>query len=433
MAKLMYVGDYGKTGFGTVANGVLRGLHNRGWDILHMAINYNDLEPVELPWKMVPAGFYHPMENGRYEAYDPYGFNKVNTWVKTFDPDIVLINNDFPVVSRYLGTDEEPTPFAKHRSHKVIYSPMDSWPFPPMWALMARRFDQVISYSYWQKDMMCAVDTEMVDMPVIYHGVDTRTYFPIDKREAKARLRDVFVRYNKNAKNIPNFEDAYIVYFVGTNQWRKDIPALFRAFNEFRRQHPEKKIFLIPHTSAMPMSPTHGGWSLYALRDLTGLESAVLMQYANIFTEDEMNVFYNAADVLAFPTRGEGFGLPSIEAMAAKTPVIATRFGPQYEIHMEKRGYFIEVDDYEPGNMTALTYFAKPSWKSLFQQLMWVYDNPEDASAIAENAYKWVVNHTWDSKAQQFHDVLTDVLGRPKKKLPEPPEPNRAARRRKKK
>lgn len=411
--KLLYIGDYGRTGFGKVSQGLLEGLHAAGWDITHLAINYNDLEPVDTPWRIVPAGFYHPTLDGTgYEAYDPFGFTKADQWVRHFDPDVVFINNDFPVVDRYLGTPDDLTFLGKHRSKKVIYCPLDSWPCPLGFTKTARRFDLTICYSYWQKDLMLRSDPDLPDMPVLYHGVDTSVYYPIPKWEAKKALSATFRKYNRG-KPIPDFRKAYIVYFVGTNQWRKDIPALFRGYNDFRRMHPDDEMFLIPHTSAMPMSPAHGGWVLYNLRDLTGLENAVLMQNANIFTEEEMNIFYNAADVLAFPTRGEGFGLPSVEAMATKTPVIATRFGPQYEIHSDKRGYFIDVDDYEPGLMSSYTYFAKPSWRSLAKQLEYVYTHQDEAKEVAETAYEWVQQHTWKSKAEQLDRILTDLCQSP--------------------
>ena len=44
-------------------------------------------------------------------------------------------------------------------------------------------------------------------------------------------------------------------------------------------------------------------------------------------TEQEMASLYAACDVLVHPYRGEGFGLPVIEAMACGLPVIVTAGG----------------------------------------------------------------------------------------------------------
>jgi glycosyltransferase involved in cell wall biosynthesis len=410
----MYIADHGATGFGTVSKGLLTHLHATGrWDILQLGINFNDLVPTETPWKLVPAGFYSPDSTGVYNAIDPFGYTKAQTYVNSFDPDLVFFNNDFPVVIRYIADlqDKKLTPLGEHPSKKVIYSPLDSQPCPPAFLDIAANFDEAIAYSYWQREQMARMAPTFEKMPVMYHGYDPKAYYPINKRQAKKELGRVFRKYNRGAF-VPDFRNKFLVYFVGTNQWRKDLPVLFKAYTEFRKMHPDAEMFLIPHTSATPMSPTHGGWSLYNLRDLLGLSDAVLMQNANIFTDEEMNIFYNAADVLAFPTRGEGFGLPSLEAMMTKTPVIATKFGPQEEIHEGGRGYFIEVQDYEPGPMSALTLFAKPSWRSLAEQLNYVYTHPDEVAETVERAYQWAKPHTWESKAQQLERILEECLHR---------------------
>jgi glycosyltransferase involved in cell wall biosynthesis len=411
LIRLLYIGDHGSTGFGVVAKGILTGLHATGdYEILQLGINYNDLDgDPRVPWKVVPAGFYHPTSQGIFEASDPYGFTKAEAYINSYDPDVVLMNNDFPVVRDYMLRKEKKTGFAKHRSKKIVYAPMDSWPFPPVFGDIAKMFDQVIAYSYFQLDMMASQDKVFADVPVVYHGVDTETYFPMDKSLAKQMVMETFAKYNKDVK-VPDLRNKFVVYFVGTNQWRKDLPALFRAFKAFNDKNPDA--FLIPHTSAVPMSVGHGGWALYNLRDLTGVTNSVLFQNANVFTPTEMNYFYNAADVLAFPTRGEGFGLPSLEAMATKTPVIATRFGPQYEIHSDGRGYFIDVEDLIVGQRFAYTYFAQPSWKSLAERLDHVYHNRDLAKTVADTAYEWVKDQTWDSKALQVDRIIKECLRR---------------------
>lgn len=407
MIKLMYIGDHGRTGFGSVAHGFLSNLVKTDkYQILQLGINYNDVDPVDVPWKLVPAGFYFP-NNGIYECSDAYGFTKADQWVEKFDPDLVFINNDIPVADRYLVRQGKPTKLAQHRSKKVLYTPADSWPFPPYFVDICKKFDHVIAYSYFQYDMMVSADDSFKSIDVLYHGVDTETYFPIDKSEAKKRLEKVLKKYN-SGKRTPRFQDKFLVYFVGTNQWRKDLPALYIAFKDFHDKHPDS--FLIPHTSAVPMSPDHGGWLLDNLRTLVGVTDSVIFKHANIFTPEEMNIFYNAADVLAYPTRGEGFGLPSIEAMATKTPVIATRFGPQYELHADGRGYFIDVQGYEVGNRSAVTWYAKPSAMHLSQQLQYVYENPVEAAAVAEEAYAWALKNTWADKAKELDRILQQCL-----------------------
>jgi glycosyltransferase involved in cell wall biosynthesis len=404
--KLLYIGDLSNTGFGTVSVGFLGPLYLSGkYDILHMGINYHDLMPPPVPWKLVSAGFWHQSGKG-WIADDPYGYMKVQRYIEWFDPDIVMLNNDFPIADKFWQDEEgNPTNFAQHHSKKVLYAPLDSQPCPPFFASSAQKWDLVLMYSHWQKKMMVTADEFYKDNPVIYHGIDPNVFFPMDKKEAKTKLREIMLRSNPDAK-LPDFTKRYIVYFNGTNQFRKDLPTLFRGFAEFRKK--VKNALLIPHSN---MVPSEGGWYLPNLAGLTGVEDVLLLNNAHVFKREEVNVFYNAADVMAYTTRGEGFGLPSFEAMATKTPVIATRFGPQIELHQNGRGYFIKVKELMPGINHAWTYFALPDYEDLARQLYHVYANPDEAAKVAERAYNWVQQFSWENQATQLDGILMKLIG----------------------
>lgn len=407
--RLLYIGDYSHTGFGTVSKGLLRGLAKTGkYDIMQLAINWHDANDFNEPWKIASAGFYHiDAGSGDLIADDAYGYIKSNDWVKRFDPDIVFVNNDYAVAKRYMVDKVgKPTDLAKHRSIKVLYSPVDSDPVPAPYIEIAQMFDLNIAYSDWHRQLMSEHDSIFGLMPVLLHGYDDQSMYPMDRAEARAQLYDVFAKYN-DEKAPEDFrkmlEKSFLIYFVGTNQFRKDIPCLFRAVAMLQEEVPNA--YLIPQTNSIPMGPN--GWVLPNLQNLTGLKNAVLMKYANVFSADEMRIFYNAADVLAYPTRGEGFGLPSLEAMATKTPVIATRFGPQDELHRDGRGYFIDIRDVIPGDIFGWSYFVLPDHISLYKQLKFVHDNPEHAAETAERAYEWAKDMTWDNQAIKLDEILS--------------------------
>lgn len=404
--RLLYIGDLSNSGFGTVSVGFLLNLFRTDrYDILHLAINYHDLTPPQVPWKVLSAGFWH-LNGKMWTQDDPYGTLKLQRYIDWFDPDIVMLNNDFPVADKYwTDQDGDPTPFANHRSKKVLYAPLDSQPCPPFFAQSAQKWDMVLMYSHWQKELMVARDEFFADSPVVYHGFDPAIFKPMDKAEAKSKLREVFLTANPEAE-LPDFDNKYLVYFNGTNQFRKDLPTLFRAFAEFKKQ--VKNAFLFPQSNVLP---NEGGWYLPNLAGLTGVHDVLLMKNAHVFTPEQVNIFYNAADVLAYPTRGEGFGLPSLEAMATKTPVIATKFGPQIELHENGRGYFIDVKELLPGINHAWTYFALPDYKHLARQMWHVYANPEEVAQTTERAYNWVQRFPWENQAAQLDGILTKLVG----------------------
>jgi glycosyltransferase involved in cell wall biosynthesis len=61
---------------------------------------------------------------------------------------------------------------------------------------------------------------------------------------------------------------------------------------------------------------------------------------------DDRMALLNNADIMAFPTRKEGFGTVAIEAWSAGVPVIATKAeGPSALITHEKTGLLVDIDD----------------------------------------------------------------------------------------
>jgi glycosyltransferase involved in cell wall biosynthesis len=63
-------------------------------------------------------------------------------------------------------------------------------------------------------------------------------------------------------------------------------------------------------------------------------------------SDDQIVRLYRAADVLAFPSVEEGWGVPVLEAMASGIPVLSSRIGPIMEFASDSVLY---VDDpYSP-------------------------------------------------------------------------------------
>lgn len=61
--------------------------------------------------------------------------------------------------------------------------------------------------------------------------------------------------------------------------------------------------------------------------------------------QEDLNKLYNIADVLAVPSRVEGFGLVAIEALACGTPVVATNQGGMTDFINEQVGALVDVED----------------------------------------------------------------------------------------
>lgn len=104
------------------------------------------------------------------------------------------------------------------------------------------------------------------------------------------------------------------VLCVGTVLPRKNLPVVARAVRALRAAGEDVRLRLVG-----PLRPA-GAADLGAMRALLG----DALEVVGPVPLDQLAVEYAEADVLAYPSLYEGFGLPLLEAMAAGTPVVSS-------------------------------------------------------------------------------------------------------------
>lgn len=117
--------------------------------------------------------------------------------------------------------------------------------------------------------------------------------------------------------------DRLTVLTVGGIEPRKGSLTLLEAFARLRAQVPERD----------PLLLVVGGATLFDYRDEIERFAARARQlgvsehvrHAGTVTPAELERHYRAADVFAFPSTKEGFGLVALEALAAGLPVVASQ------------------------------------------------------------------------------------------------------------
>jgi glycosyltransferase involved in cell wall biosynthesis len=109
---------------------------------------------------------------------------------------------------------------------------------------------------------------------------------------------------------------------LGTVEPRKDLPTLVRAFAALAGELPHRLVLA-----------GLAGWGTGALADAvarSGVADRVLL--TGYLPEADKAALLTGAEVFAYPSRYEGFGLPVLEAMACATPVVTTTGGSLPEV-----------------------------------------------------------------------------------------------------
>jgi glycosyltransferase involved in cell wall biosynthesis len=152
--------------------------------------------------------------------------------------------------------------------------------------------------------------------------IDVAKHYPIPNNLLhlvyEAPDRDIF-KWNVNAELTDKVRAKYKLgdapYFLclSTIEPRKNLPNTIRAFNKFISDHPNERVNLV-------VSGNFGWKSEHLSKDLH-LDNAQII-FTGYVDDSDLNVLYSDAIALCYLSVYEGFGLPPIEAMSCRTPVI---------------------------------------------------------------------------------------------------------------
>jgi glycosyltransferase involved in cell wall biosynthesis len=166
----------------------------------------------------------------------------------------------------------------------------------PKFAHKAKRICTVSEYS--KQDIVKTYNVNSNKIDVTYNGVSP-VFKPIDQDETVA-VQQKFTNGN-----------PYIL-FVGAIHKRKNLQRLMVAFERL------KKETSLPHQLLIVGEPM---WESQQIEIGTGLKEHV--SFTGHLPLEELAKIMAGADVFAFVSYFEGFGIPMVEAMQSGTPVLA--------------------------------------------------------------------------------------------------------------
>jgi glycosyltransferase involved in cell wall biosynthesis len=169
-------------------------------------------------------------------------------------------------------------------------------------AAAARRADLVIAVSQSAADEIvaqAAVDPERIR--VVHNGVDTVMV-------TEAMVTETLHRHH--------IDDRPYVFWLGTQEPRKNLRLLVQSFAAAVERTG------VPHALVLAGGT---GWLHEHAVSMPGAEQlGDRLRLLGAVTDADLSALYKGADLFAFPSIHEGFGLPPLEAMAQGTPVLCS-------------------------------------------------------------------------------------------------------------
>jgi glycosyltransferase involved in cell wall biosynthesis len=191
-----------------------------------------------------------------------------------------------------------------------------------------RRADAFVAISEAEVDELETTGIRAGKIWRIPNSVDLERFHPVSPEDKISLRQKLGLR-----------ERARIVIYTGRLVSYKGLPLLLRVWKEIAAQHDDVYLLLVGPGS-LDIHNCETELRQYVQQE--GLENCVRI------TGEVRNVeeFLQAADIFAFPTESEAFGISLVEAMACGLPVIATPVGAIREIVTEGQdGLLVQPGD----------------------------------------------------------------------------------------
>jgi glycosyltransferase involved in cell wall biosynthesis len=202
-----------------------------------------------------------------------------------------------------------PPDFTRPSSGRYVHiQPWEFGELPVAWVDAVRaNVDEVWCYSSYVRDMYLRAGIDAGRLVLLPLGIDPALFRPDGPKVALATRA------------------SFRILFLGGTIWRKGADLALNAF--LHAFGPNDDVCLIVKDVGAQTS-YRGQNSGEQIRALSGRSDLAEIHYLDeTFDDATLAALYRSVDVVLHPYRGEGFGLPMLEAMACGTPSIVTAGG----------------------------------------------------------------------------------------------------------
>lgn len=291
---------------------------------------------------------------------------------------------------------------------KMLFTMMETRALHKDYTIRCNCADEIIVPSKWCMDIFRESGVKR-PMSVVPLGVDTSLYRP-----------DVEpVGFSKNLR-------SYVFLAVFGWSMRKGYDCLLKAFLEEFSSDEDVTLLI----SSRFFGSTDESKKQFIRNDIARVSSMVsnpkkpqVVLFGDVLSEQMMPRLFAAADCYVLFSRGEGFGLPYIEAGACELPVIATRYSGQTDFLTDENSYLVDVDGFSKADRTLamVSYFYENAEfptlgpkvvEQARHSMRRAFENRDEANRKASLLHQKIVKeYDWKICIKSMCDKLKDTYG----------------------
>ena len=308
------VNQRGKSGVASYLFGLIDGLVNTSPDVRLTLFGLAADRPLFAPW-LDRAGWAEVAETWRPAVRDVLWHQCVlPTRLRQIEADVVHIPSYRRILARppcpQVVTVHDCAAFhvrGKYDAARMAYGRH----VVPRLARQARRL-LTVSHAT-AHDVQTFFHRPATTIDVVWNGIDHRRFRPATPAAlAEFRTRHQLTR-------------PYIVYLARLEHPAKNHVRLIEAFEQLLAAQPE-----LPHELVLAGADWHGAAVVHAR--VAASPARARIRTPGFVTGADLPLWYAGAELLAYPSLFEGFGLPPVEAMACGCPVVCSARGALGEV-----------------------------------------------------------------------------------------------------
>ncbi|KKQ06150.1 MAG: Glycosyl transferase, group 1 [Candidatus Moranbacteria bacterium GW2011_GWF1_36_4] len=241
-----------------------------------------------------------------------------------------------------------------------------------------RNADKMIAISHSTKNDILKFYSQIDKrkIKVIHHGFDMELF---QKEIPESKSAEVFSKFK--------IQNSKFILYVGAVQPRKNLETLIWAFEKYRNEQ-RKKINNGQQVKLVFAGSRAWMWErvIERVENSPFRDDIILTGRVDFLT---LATLYRNAGLFVFPSLYEGFGIPVLEAMASKVPVICADNSSLREAGGEAAEYFHSFDPSE-----------------LAEKIEKIFSDDEMRKSMIEKGIKQAENFSWERCARETLEWL---------------------------
>lgn len=365
--------DMNGSGYYFLTTPILSGLAKLGHEIKVAGLSYAGTEH-DFPFSIIPAR----------ELMDCVAI--INNLHYVWNMDIILVAMDIPLQIQLSSQ------FAQYKKKYIAITPLENGPLTMSWSAPLFNLDSIFFISELGKQE--AIKSGLSKAEHLIIGVDSGFWRPPINDE-KSLLR----------RGLGIGDDEFVVLTVADNQERKNLWAGMEAMSRLKKSTDKKIRYILVTRENSPF-----GWKL---RDLA--VKLDINQEFNIFNRGipikDLWGLYAVSDVYLSTSKAEGLGMPVLEAMSCKVPVVATDTGALHELLYDDRNPrgFLIPSEYSFIDVWGNSKRDMIDVDRAYRCLLNICNDPP-ATNVTKHAREYAEDRTWDIPVTQMDHKIKELF-----------------------